>query len=106
MAEPIVIAALSFFTVIVIGTLLVVINDWLEVRLGGSANGSSAVQAAGVVLRPARRWDAGSTSASSRTSRSARTQGVRRTETFSRSMRYGARRGPKGSSAIVFESRL
>lgn len=40
MAEPLVIAATAFFSVILLGATLVGLNDWLEARLSGGWNGS------------------------------------------------------------------
>lgn len=53
MAESLLLAAAAFFTVIVVGSVLVQVNDWLESRLGRAVHPQSRASASARSNRPA-----------------------------------------------------
>lgn len=58
-AEPLVLAAAAFLTVIVVGTVLVGVNDWLEARyrvaIAGGSGGLGRTRSSSVVKPAGRR---------------------------------------------------
>jgi hypothetical protein len=62
-ADPVVVAALAFFLVIAVGTLLVAVNDWLEARheelVASGRRGVARIRLSGSELARAARGNRG-----------------------------------------------